>query len=252
MTMGEREISIAFISDLHYSAEPNRACPERRGEYIPVLLAGVVKQLNRVIRPDLVLCGGDLINDPAAEDADRLTCITAGILGLLDMPCCVIRGNHDLPGEEFRSRFPFRPVVDAGFVRIVAFDDPERPGYNAFRTPDDLNRMKQAANGWDGVLFSFQHTPLLPPERCIFGYENAEEVLALMRYCGYHGTLSGHYHAGMPLREEEGLQFLVQKALCEPPFTGTLLRIGRKGIVSAEPFGAGELCGLPEFGLGGV
>ena len=250
--MGEREISIAFISDLHYSAEPNRVCPARHGEYIPVLLAGIVKRLNREIRPDLVLCGGDLINEPAAENAGRLTGIVAGILGLLDMPCCVIRGNHDLPGEDFRSRFPFHPMVDAGFVRIVAFDDPERPGYNAFRTPEDLDRMKLAADGWDGVLFSFQHTPLLPPGRCIFGYENALEVLALMRKCGYRGTLSGHYHPGVPLQEEGGLQFLVQKAICEPPFAGTLLRIGRNGIVAAEPFGAGELCGLPELGRGGV
>lgn len=240
--MNEKEITIAFISDLHYSSTRNLACPERRGEYMPALLAGTVKYLNRTVRPDLVLCGGDLINAPAAEDASRLTGILSSILGLLDMPFLVIRGNHDLLQEKFTRYFPFHAAAEAGFVRIVAFDDPELPGYNAVRTPEDLKRMKQAADGWDGILFSFQHTPLLPPGQCIYGYENAEEILALLKDCGYRGTLSGHYHSGIPLKKEDGLQFLVQNAMCEPPFTGTLLRIGRNGIIAAEPFGCGDHC----------
>ena len=245
--MDGKEITIALISDLHYSTTRNSACPERRGEYIPALLAGTVKFLNRTIRPDLVLCGGDLINAPAAEDASRLTGILSGILGLLDMPFFAIRGNHDLPQEKFTQHFPFHETVEAGFVRIVAFDDPELPGYNAVRTPEDLKRMKQAADDWNGILFSFQHTPLLPPGQCIYGYENAEEILALLKDCGYHGTLSGHYHSGIRLKKEIGLQFLVQNAMCEPPFTGTLLRIDRNGIIAAEPFGCGDLCKSPDL-----
>ena len=245
--MTEKEITVAFISDLHYSSKPNLLCPARRGEYAAALLAGTVKYLNWTARPDLVLCGGDLINEPAAEDAERLTAILASILGLLDMPCLVIRGNHDLPQERFTRHFPFQPVAEAGFVRIVAFDDPETPGYNARRTPEDLERMKRAAEEWDGVLFSFQHTPLMMPGQCVYGYENAQEILSLLKESGYRGTLSGHYHKGKPLTEQNGLQFLVQNALCEPPFTGTLLRIGRTGIVSAEPFGVGKLCNLPEL-----
>ena len=245
--MTGNEITIAFISDLHYSSTRNLACPDRRGEYIPALLADAVKYLNRTAHPDLVLCGGDLINAPAAEDSGQLTAVLAGILGLLDMPCLVIRGNHDLPQEKFTRYFPFQATVEAGFVRIAAFDDPELPGYNAFRNPEDLNRMKQAADGWDGILFSFQHTPLLPPGQCIFGYENAEETIALLKASGYRGTLSGHYHAGKPLAEENGLQYFVQSALCEPPFIGTLIRIGRQGIVSAEPFRTGTLCSIPDL-----
>ena len=70
--MTENEITVALISDLHYSSTRNLACPNRRGEYIPALLAAAVKYLNRTAHPDLVLCGGDLINNPAAEDADQL------------------------------------------------------------------------------------------------------------------------------------------------------------------------------------
>ena len=79
-----RNIRLALFSDLHYAAMPNAACPRRRGEYIPALLAAAVRKLNRELKPDLVLCGGDLINFPAAEDSLVLTRNLAGILGLLD------------------------------------------------------------------------------------------------------------------------------------------------------------------------
>ena len=59
--------------------------------------------------------------------------------------------------------------------------------------------------------------------------------------------MSGHDHPGKPLMEANGLQFLIQNALCEPPFSGTLLRIGRKRIIAEEPFRAEEFCRLPEL-----
>ena len=229
-----RDIRLALVSDLHYAASANAACPLRRGEYIPALLAAAVRKLNRELKPDLVLCGGDLINFPAAEDALTLTRNLAGILGLLDMPCVTIRGNHDLTDAEFTGLFPFRNVVDAGPVRIVSFSDPELPGFHAFRTEDDLKRMKEAAADWDGLLFSFQHVPLVPRGRCIYEYRNAEAILQLMRDCGYRGSISGHYHDGIPLFEENGLQFFVQSAMCESPFAVSLVDIGGTGIAGVE------------------
>ena len=229
-----RNIRLALLSDLHYAAMPNAACPRRRGEYIPALLAAAVRKLNRELKPDLVLCGGDLINFPAAEDALTLTRNLAGILGLLDMPCVTIRGNHDVPAAEFTGIFPFRSMVDIGPVRIVSFSDPELPGFHAYRTEEDLKRMKEAATGWDGPLFSFQHVPLLPRGRCIYEYRNAEEILQLMSDCGYLGSISGHYHNGIPLFEENGLQYFVQSAMCESPFAVSLVDIGGNGIAGVE------------------
>ena len=235
-----RNIRLALLSDLHYAAVPNLACPRRRGEYIPALLTAAVRKLNCEIKPDLVLCGGDLINFPNAEDAWPLTRNLAAILGLLDMPCVTIRGNHDLPADKFSEVFHFQNSVDAGFVRIVVFDDPEQPGFHSFRMEDDLKRMKEAAADWDGLLFSFQHVPLLPRGRCIYEYRNAEEILALMRDCGYRGSISGHYHDGIPLFEENGLQFLVQSAMCESPFAVSLLDIDGNGIAAVETIRIGS------------
>ncbi len=226
-------VKIVFISDLHYSLFPNSACPERRGEYMPSILAKTVKKINAEVKADLLLVGGDLINFPEAEEAERLTSIIAEILSLADMECTVIRGNHDIPQERFVKYFPFKEVTDIDFVRIVAFDDAETPNYNANRSLSDLKRMRKNAE-FDGVKFLFQHTPLLPRERCIYSYDNAKEILQLMSELNYRGALSGHFHQGIELFEENNLQFFVQSALCESPFAASLLTISENGIECVE------------------
>lgn len=230
--MGNGEVRIVFLSDLHYALQANLSCPKRKGEYAPALLARLVKKINWEIKPDLVLCGGDIINFPEADEAERLTGIMADILALCNMPLVVVRGNHDIAGDGFNRYFPLSEVTDAGFVRIVAFDDEERPGYNARRSQTDIQRMIQAAENFDGVLFSFQHVPLLPAGCCVFGYENSAEILEVMRRNRYRGTLSGHYHRGIELFTDDSLQFFVQSALCEEPFSASLLRIDRNGIAA--------------------
>ena len=231
--MDKDSVKIAVLSDFHYSLEPNTACPERRGEYLPAILAAMVKKLNCEVKPDLVLIGGDLINFPDAPEAERLTAIIAEILSLLDMPYTVIRGNHDLEQEKFVKFFPFKKVTDIKFVRIVAFDDAETPGYNAVRSEADLKAMAEFAD-WDGIKLSFQHTPLLPQGKCIYNYDNAEEIFEVMLKNNYCGAISGHYHEGIKLFSADKLQFFVQNALCESPFGATLLEISREGIISAD------------------
>lgn len=229
-------IRIAFVSDLHYALTPNNACPCRMGHKIPELLDIFVEKLNTEIKPDLVLCGGDLINDPEAGNAESLLRTLQEKFSRLEMPSCVIRGNHDPSQEIFTKYFPFHKTFDVDFVRIVSFDDPEQPGYNALRTGKDLLRMKEAAGDRDRVIFSFQHTALTPPGECIFSYSNADEILQLMKDSPYRGTLSGHYHEGKALYEKDSLQFFVQRAFCENPFAFSLLNVKRSGIISAEQY----------------
>lgn len=234
----KNEVKIALISDLHYTLEPNPACPMRRGELALELLDSVIEQLNCDIRPDLVLCGGDLINFPDAPEAGELTGRLAEKFAALTMPYAVIRGNHDLKQPEFVKYFPFPETTDCNFVRIIAFDDEETPGYNARRSNEDLARMKQSAKDWDGIWFSFQHTPLTEAGRCLYGYEEADRLLEELTGSGCSGTLSGHYHLGHPLYRYGNLQILIQGALCEAPFTGSLLTVTEQGITSAATFQA--------------
>ncbi len=234
--MKENIVKIAFISDLHYALLPNTACPERRGHEMVQILSDTVKKLNEKVKPDLVLVGGDLINFPDAEEAENLTEKLAEILSELSMEYTVIRGNHDIVQERFVKYFPFKEITDVGFVRLVSFDDREMPGYNAERSEKDLKRMVEAVKNFDGVALSFQHTSLSPEGTCIYSYVNTDEILSIMRENGYRGALSGHYHNGIELFEENQLQFFVQSALCESPFVGSLLSISRDGIAKVEKF----------------
>lgn len=240
--MESRNIRIAFMSDLHYSPFPNLACPSRMGHKILQKLEWVVGELNQNIKPDLVLCGGDLINDPKAENAEQLLRELAERFETLKMPCTVIRGNHDPEQEIFTKYFPFHPVSDCSFVRILAFDDVETPGYNAVRTPGDLERMKKDLASWKGICLSLQHTPLTVKGNCVFGYDNAPEILEILKESNCCGTLSGHYHKGEALYEKESLQFFVQSALCEAPFHFSLLEITEgTGITSVKEYAVPEL-----------
>ena len=200
---------------------------------MPAILAGMVKKLNNEIKPDLVLIGGDLINLPDAEEAERLTSVIAEILKLLDMPFIAIRGNHDIEQTRFVKYFPFKQVYDIDFLRIISFDDAETPNYNADRSIDDLQKMRDFAN-FNGIIFSFQHTPLTPENCCMYSYDNAKDILNLMREHNYKGALSGHYHNGIELFENNGLQFFVQNALCEKPFGASILYISPARIEKTE------------------
>lgn len=226
-------IKIAVISDLHYSAEPNPLIPKRRGELSAILLLRAVHRFNRFIKPDIVLVAGDLINDPTAPDAGKLSEELRDILSLLQMPSLIIPGNHDLKGEEFYRIFP-RPELftDIGNVRFVAFDDPETPGYNATRTPQDIEIMRRARDGWRGQLVSVQHVPLVPPHAAPYNYDNADELLKIFGECGYTASVSGHFHNGLEPIRHGGTTLLTAAAGCETPFPYYVVEIDDAGHVS--------------------
>ena len=103
----------------------------------------------------------------------------------------------------------------------------------AGRQASDIRRMRQARETWQGPILSLQHVPLMPSGRCIYAYSNAEELIDVMTECRYSGTVSAHYHKGIPIRDgEEGpLRFHVQSALCEAPFSCGILEVGQDGVL---------------------
>lgn len=226
-------IKAAIISDLHYSTQPNPAIPKRRGELAAALLQRAVHRFNRFIKPDIVLVTGDLIDQPGAPDARPLSAELRDILALLQMPYIVIPGNHDLKNSEFYRIFP-RPAefTDIGNVRFVSFDDPETPGYNARRTPPDIELMRRARAGWRGHLVSVQHVPLLPRHIPPYNYDNAEELLEIFVECGYTASVSGHFHDGLPPLPHGSTTLITAAAACETPFPYYIMDIADDGKVS--------------------
>ncbi|NQU41778.1 metallophosphoesterase [bacterium] len=211
-------VRIVVLADFHYSPHP--ASPKRRGEIMDVLLLRAVMRINRYIRPDVALILGDLVDDGDAPEGLQQLREVKNILDILECPCVAIPGNHDGNPDRFYRVFdPTLDFLDIKGVRILPCVDPEEPGYNASRSPRDLQRMDAAREGFDGPIVMAQHVPLHPLEAgCRYHYTNWQEVHEAMARNGIDLAISGHYHEGLDTCQTESGTFLAGPALCEAPF----------------------------------
>ncbi len=224
---------IAVISDLHFSRKPSGPDAGRVGKFADIFLLRAVRRLKRFLRPDLVFIGGDLLDEPDSPDAAALLLELKNILALLDMPVIVIPGNHDPAPEVFYQVMPRPPeFLDVGDCRFIPFPyDPQTEGWNARREPAELARMERLATSHTGSIVSLQHVPLFPSESCDcpYNYDNSSEVVTAMRAAGVTLSISGHYHKGFQIIDQNGLSAVAAPALCESPFRFLTLELDNGG-----------------------
>ena len=209
---------IAVISDLHFANKD--PLPARRGEIADILFERAVHRINRSLAPDVTVLLGDLVDDGNGPEAEVSWQHLSSIAGQLAGPVISLPGNHDANLQAFYRCFPHPgDFIDIGGVRFLVFLDPEEPGWNARRTPEDLARMA-AAEGHDGPVVMLQHCSLFPPglSACPFNYTNADEIISRMHKHGISLALSGHFHPGLDLLHHQAGAFAIAPALCEAPF----------------------------------
>lgn len=216
----DKPFTIALIADVHYGDD--HAGSGRRCSIADVLLERAVRRLNRLVRPDVVLVLGDLVDDGGSAEAPGRLAELRMILDGLDAPWLAIPGNHDDDSEQFYSVFP-RPaaIEDIGDVRFLAFVDREEPGYNATRSRDDIERIRRARADHDGPIVALQHVCLFPPEQgrvAPYNYTNAGEVITALKEAGVTLSVSGHHHHGAENVRDSGVTFVNTPGLCEAPF----------------------------------
>lgn len=212
-------LKIAAISDIHLAATD--AEPTRRCHLADLLLQRAVNRVNTVIRPDLTLLLGDIIESGRAPEADAQWARLREILDGLASPWLALPGNHDADPAAFYRHFPDPgDVCEVAGARFLRFLDPEAPGWNAVRTEAGLEQMAAGRNH-DGPVIMLQHCSLFPPETsdCPFHYTNAADIVARMPGSGITLAISGHYHAGVDLIRHPAGSFIITPALCEPPFS---------------------------------
>ncbi|MBI4976062.1 MAG: metallophosphoesterase [Spirochaetes bacterium] len=218
----------AVISDIHYDATPSSVA-SRKSEYGAILLRKVVYRLATQIQPDVVIVLGDLVDKPAAPDAEEKLRELKSILDMLKLPVIVIPGNHDPDRAVFNRVFgPLPDYVDVNGTRFVCFDDEERPGYNAHRSAADIARMHAARSGFDGRLVALSHVPLFPAGALPSPYHfiNDAEVVAALEMDRYTAAIGGHHHPGSGPSEVRGVTYVGAPAVCESPFPFLLATFG--------------------------
>ncbi len=228
-------IRLAVVADIHYGDRLNLNNPKRQGLEGARLFNRVLRYLAAEGWPDALIVAGDLI-DCAGEDdltvearLDEL----AEILAAVPVPVIAIPGNHDLPPEEFYRHLPPLPeFFEINGARIIPFLDPERPGYNAERLPEELDRFDRASAGFSGPLIAVQHVPLFPPgtDAAPYRYWNAEEIIRKMHATGCALSISGHHHSGSEMVFDGQSSFVCVPALCEPPFSFARVELGDDGV----------------------
>ncbi len=230
-------IKLVFLSDLHFSRQSNVACPERCGHYADVLLLRAVHRIKRYIKPDVVIIGGDLINDPEAADAPELLKELKTVTDILECPVVAIPGNHDPEPETFYKIFDSAgEYVDVKGCRIVPFLDRETPGFNAVRSDSDLKKLSSARQGFSGQLITLQHVPVFPvgTTRCPYNLDNAGEAIHTMEDSGVSLALAGHYHSGFEAVTSNGIKLSTASAFCEFPFAYYIIEIDDSGEVKSQ------------------
>jgi len=214
-----RDVKIAVLSDLHWSGQGGNARdPDGIGD---ILLARAVRRLNELVKPDLVLLVGDLIEDGTAPDAaERLEQLRT-ILSELAAPFVALPGNHEGDADAFYRVFERpSPIADLAGVRLLCFEDSAEPRHNARRTDRDIQRFRQARAGYAGPIVSAQHCCLFPPDAADgpYNYVNAPAILDAMREAQVTLSVSGHYHRGLPDVRRGATTFVNAPALCRRPF----------------------------------
>jgi len=236
---GDRPYRFAFLADMQLGAyasfsglseEAARSAveaglkiepmPEVEGiEWDADRYAEAARLVNR-LQPDLVVIGGDMLDDPSSEEqiAEFMW-----ITGTIEPPVRWVPGNHDAaddtvvptPASLARYREVFGPdyfAFDAGPLRFVALDTvvidhPEEvPGeWEAQLAFLEVELAEASARGLTTVVVG--HHPLfcvdptepedywnLPPER-------RSVILALLHRHGVPMVLSGHWHRNSVVRD---------------------------------------------------
>lgn len=218
---------IAVVTDLHYALTMNALCPDRAGEKACELLEAALKRM-AVLGADVLLVGGDLVNDPKdGQLLDRL----AEIIGRAPCPSIAIPGNHDPGPDEFYRHIPKPPeCLDVKGIRIIPFpEDEQTEGYNARRSAESLERQRRLSEGGLPCV-SFQHVPLFPEGtvNSPYHYDNAEEVYA---NCGANMALaiSGHDHCGRMPSFRPPFPSIIVPALCQKNYPFAIIELDGDG-----------------------
>jgi hypothetical protein len=223
-------IRIGYLTDIHLRDAVPGTSPiaHRRCREMRALLPECLDRM-AACEVDLVLCTGDVVDDPDDPRAGEDLCLAVGLFQQSGVPYVVVPGNHDPPPEVFYGVFPRPPRRQAigGHELIVFADDVCAEGEEACtRSPGEMQTLAEAllTQTPPGVTLVAQHF-LVYPERnegYPHNYQNDKAIRQVMAQAATDTgrailSVSGHYHGGVAPIACEGVSYMVGRAFCEAP-----------------------------------
>lgn len=231
------KLNILFLTDLHYVGKAKHTCSIaiRKVQLAAQLLKDVLQTVPADTY-DVIVLGGDLTDNGnaagALEDLQELK----QIITAQNKPVLIVRGNHDAPEEQFRSVFKqyMQPITTEGYY-LLGFSDQYQPGIPGQR---NIREMESAFATLQTELpvVLFQHSPIYPPIEDEYPYNLAEAERIMEFYQEHHVVLSvsGHLHRGEPDVVHGGIIYFTGAALCEAPFSYTILHLDGETVTCEQ------------------
>ncbi|MBL7076119.1 MAG: metallophosphoesterase [Kiritimatiellae bacterium] len=240
--------TIAVIGDLHYG---RGEAENRHGDIADILLHRAVAHLNDIVKPDVTLVMGDVLDDGNAPGAVVKYRRLADILRDLRGPHVIIPGNHDGDVKAFYRSFERVPgIMNVAGMRVLPFIDEDRPDYCAQRPVAELDRFRKAREGFDGPIIALQHVPVFPESAidCPFNHLDADAIIKAMTAADVRLCVSGHYHPGHGPLQLGPTTVLTAPALDTFPFELLVIRLdGDRADVELHPLAVDSALELRDY-----
>lgn len=232
-------LKIGYFTDSHLrenvpgtSKSVRRMCRNMKAR------VGECVELFRQEKVDLVVVTGDVIDDAAQAQVPEDLALIRSMLDRIRAPKIVLPGNHDpYPGVfyEVFERPGFLTIM--GRYQILTFPDHPRPGSEESERDSDLmTRMEKALSYKpDGIdmTITLQHYEIYPQFEggYPYNYANAADIRKAMEKSKTRVlSISGHYHKGIPLTDNDGVIYFAGRALCEDLFPCYVIELNGRDV----------------------
>lgn len=212
---------------------------------MPDLITKAVTHI-QTLSPDLIAITGDLVDYPLDQmnhaetvaQGEKDLQLIRDLFAPLSCPKAFLFGNHDHPKSFARIFSDASPDFDVQGYRILSFFDHE--GHN--HIPERVADQRQH---FDSVLADADSRPqvhlqhyLMTPERNE-GYphtygDGQTLTSALTSDPRPILALSGHYHKGENLFQNQHVYFATARAFCEPPHPYRIYTIDQNTVTQTE------------------
>jgi len=226
-----QKVRIGAVADLHYG--PPCIIAARKSELALELLTEAVRRFNEVIRPDVGVILGDLVDFLPEDDPPVNLREIREILGRLQCPYVAVPGNHDGPTGPFEKVFgPFPKRLDVAGCSLLCFQDVYGEGDVATRPDEQIAWTVNQSNSLLPLRIALQHNPIWPDIDDAYPYipRNRDAIMKVYQIAGIHLSLSGHFHPGVEPVEKDGVRYATVPAICEEPFLFVCAELGDGGI----------------------
>lgn len=221
------ELRLLVLADIHYIHQAIHVCssPQRKCCMgLRFLEKAIHAEQGRV---DGILLLGDLVDNGNAERGCRDLEDIRDAAAQMGVPVLAVAGNHDGPVSVMERLFPgSRGIHRIKGYQILVFWDTYTEGDRCHRDMDGMEALFREADPGIPTLV-FQHNPVHPAVESDYPY-NILSARCIMDTYSRHGvvlSVSGHFHNGLPMEEQDGVGYATCRALCQTPFCYSILTI---------------------------